>query len=108
MGGRSLPHVMAMLVPEAWQHEQGITPEKKAFYAFHSTLFEPWDGPASLVYTDGFMIGASLDRNGLRPSRIVWTKDDRLILGSEVGAVQLAPENVKKNERLGPRADGVN
>ncbi|MGL1889269.1 MAG: glutamate synthase large subunit [Reichenbachiella sp.] len=102
MGGTNIQHAMAMLVPEAWQEEADISPEKKAFFEFHSTIFEPWDGPASLVYTDGFTIGASLDRNGLRPSRIVLTKDDRLILSSEVGVVDIAPENVKKNERLGP------
>ncbi|WP_456459807.1 glutamate synthase large subunit [Reichenbachiella sp.] len=102
MGGRSLQHTMAMLVPEAWQEETDISPEKRAFYEFHSTIFEPWDGPASLVYTDGYTIGASLDRNGLRPSRVIATKDDRLILSSEVGAVEIAPELIKKNERLGP------
>ncbi|UXP33334.1 glutamate synthase large subunit [Reichenbachiella agarivorans] len=102
MGGTNIQHAMAMLVPEAWQEETVISPEKKAFYEFHSTIFEPWDGPASLVYTDGHTIGASLDRNGLRPSRIVFTKDDRLVLSSEVGVVDIAPENVAKNERLGP------
>lgn len=102
MGGRSIQHTMAMLVPEAWQAEREISSEKKAFYEFHSTIFEPWDGPAALVYTDGYTIGASLDRNGLRPSRIITTKDDRLILSSEVGAVNLEPELVKRNERLGP------
>ncbi|MBU2915454.1 glutamate synthase large subunit [Reichenbachiella agariperforans] len=102
MGGTNIQHAMAMLVPEAWQEETVISPEKKAFYEFHSTIFEPWDGPASLVYTDGYTIGASLDRNGLRPSRIVFTKDDRLVLSSEVGVVDIAPENVAKNERLGP------
>lgn len=102
MGGRSLQHTMAMLVPEAWQAETDISEEKKAFYEFHSTIFEPWDGPASLVYTDGFTIGASLDRNGLRPSRIITTKDDRLVLSSEVGAVHIEPELISKNERLGP------
>ncbi|MCV9388263.1 glutamate synthase large subunit [Reichenbachiella ulvae] len=102
MGGTNIQHAMAMLVPEAWQEETVISPEKRAFFEFHSTIFEPWDGPASLVYTDGYTIGASLDRNGLRPSRIVFTKDDRLVLSSEVGVVDIAPENVAKNERLGP------
>jgi glutamate synthase (NADPH/NADH) large chain len=102
MGGSSIQHAMAMLVPEAWQEEKNISEEKRAFYEFHSTIFEPWDGPASLVYTDGYTIGASLDRNGLRPSRIIVTKDDRLVLSSEVGAVHIAPELIKKNDRLGP------
>lgn len=102
MGGTSIQHAMAMLVPEAWQHEADISPAKKAFYEFHSTIFEPWDGPASLVYTDGYNIGASLDRNGLRPSRVILTKDDMLVLCSEVGCADIAPENVKSKKRLGP------
>ncbi len=102
MGGVSIQHAMAMLVPEAWQEEKNISAEKRAFYEFHSTIFEPWDGPASLVYTDGYTIGASLDRNGLRPSRVIITKDDHLVLCSEVGCADIKPEDVKKKSRLGP------
>ena len=100
--GYSLPHAMMMMVPEAWEKNPDMNPEKQAFYEFHDHLMEPWDGPASLTFTDGVRIGATLDRNGLRPSRYVVTKDDFVIMGSEVGAVDIDPENIKFKGRLQP------
>ncbi|MDG1487185.1 MAG: glutamate synthase central domain-containing protein, partial [SAR324 cluster bacterium] len=100
--GYSLPHAMMMMVPEAWEKNPDMNPEKQAFYEFHDHLMEPWDGPASLTFTDGVRIGATLDRNGLRPSRYVVTKDDFVIMGSEVGAVDVDPENIKYKGRLQP------
>ncbi len=100
--GRSLPHVMMMLIPEAWQNHKTMSPEKKAFYEYHSTLIEPWDGPASIPFTDGSCIGAILDRNGLRPSRYILTKDGYVIMGSETGIVDIDPANVKQKGRLEP------
>ena len=100
--GYSLPHAMMMLVPEAWEHNPEMSMEKKAFYEFHEHLMEPWDGPASLTFTDGISIGATLDRNGLRPSRYIVTKDDKVIMGSEVGAVEVDHENIKYKGRLQP------
>ncbi len=100
--GYSLAHAMMMMVPEAWEQNPEMTQEKQAFYEFHDHLMEPWDGPASLAFTDGIRIGATLDRNGLRPSRYVVTKDDLVIMGSEVGAVDVDPENIKYKGRLQP------
>ena len=100
--GYSLAHAMMMMVPEAWEQNPEMTAEKQAFYEFHDHLMEPWDGPASLTFTDGVRIGATLDRNGLRPSRYVVTKDDLVIMGSEVGAVDVDPENIKYKGRLQP------
>jgi glutamate synthase domain-containing protein 2/glutamate synthase domain-containing protein 1/glutamate synthase domain-containing protein 3 len=100
--GRSLPHVMMMLIPEAWQKHKTLSPEKKAFYEYHSTLIEPWDGPASIPFTDGSCIGAILDRNGLRPSRYIVTKDGYVIMGSETGIVDVDPANVEYKGRLEP------
>ncbi len=100
--GRSLPHVMMMLIPEAWQNHKTMSPEKKAFYEYHSTLMEPWDGPASIPFTDGTCLGAILDRNGLRPSRYVVTKDGYVIMGSETGIVDIDPANVEYKGRLEP------
>ena len=100
--GYSLPHAMMMMVPEAWEHNPEMTPEKQAFYEFHEHLMEPWDGPASITFSNGIQIGATLDRNGLRPSRYVVTRDDLVIMGSEVGAVDVAPENIKYKGRLQP------
>ena len=79
-----MPHVMAMLIPEAWSSNQHMNPDKKAFYEYHASLMEPWDGPASIAFTDGKKIGAVLDRNGLRPSRYYVTKDDLVIMASEL------------------------
>ena len=100
--GYTPAHAMMMLVPEAWEHNPDMTPEKKAFYEYHEHLMEPWDGPASLAFTNGVQIGAILDRNGLRPSRYVVTKDDLVIMASEVGAVHIDPENVLYKGRLQP------
>lgn len=100
--GRSLPHVMLMMVPEAWDGNDQMEPKKKAFYEFHATLIEPWDGPAALCFTNGKMIGAMLDRNGLRPLRYSITKDDRVIVASETGALPLDEKLVIKKGRLQP------
>ena len=100
--GYSLPHAMMMLIPEAWDHHESMPQVKKDFYQYHSCLMEPWDGPASVAFTDGKNIGATLDRNGLRPSRYVVTKDDRVIMASEVGALEIAPENDAQEGRLEP------
>ncbi len=100
--GRSLPHVMMMLIPEAWDGNEQMDAEKKAFYEFHASFMEPWDGPASISFTDGKIIGATLDRNGLRPSRYCVTTDDRVIMASETGALPVDPKLVKEKGRLQP------
>ena len=100
--GRSLPHVMMMLIPEAWDNAEKMDPIKKAFYEFHATFQEPWDGPASISFTDGKMIGATLDRNGLRPSRYCVTNDDRVIMASESGVLPVDPATIIENGRLQP------
>jgi glutamate synthase (NADPH/NADH) large chain len=100
--GRSIPHVMAMLIPEAWAGNPHIKPEKQAFYEYHASLMEPWDGPAAIAFTDGRMIGATLDRNGLRPGRYVVTDDDLVVMASEAGVLSIAPERVKRKGRLQP------
>jgi glutamate synthase (NADPH) large chain len=100
--GRSLPHVMMMLIPEAWDGHEDMDPVKKAFYEFHAAIMEPWDGPASISFTDGKIIGATLDRNGLRPSRYCVTYDDRVIMASETGVLPIAPSNIKEKGRLQP------
>src|SRR5580698_8782937 len=102
LAGRSLPHVMAMLIPEAWDADTTMRPEKKAFYEYHASLMEPWDGPAAIAFTDGRSIGATLDRNGLRPARYLVTHDGLLILGSETGVLPVKPEEVKFKGRLQP------
>ncbi len=102
LSGRSLPHAMAMLIPEAWDADSTMHPDKKAFYEFHASLMEPWDGPASVAFTDGKVIGATLDRNGLRPSRYLVTKDGLLIVSSETGVLQIKPEDVDYKGRLQP------
>ena len=102
MTGRSLPHVMMMLIPEAWDGNDEMAPAKKAFYEFHASIMEPWDGPASISFTDGKMIGATLDRNGLRPSRYCVTSDDRVIMASETGALPVDPALIIENGRLQP------
>jgi len=102
MGGRSLPHVMMMLIPEAWEKDKGMSPEKRAFYEYHGAIMEPWDGPASVAFTDGEIIGATLDRNGLRPSRYQLTEDDILVMASEAGVLQFPPEKIKLKGRLQP------
>ncbi len=100
--GRSLPHVMMMLIPEAWDGNEQMDAVKKAFYEFHACIMEPWDGPASISFTDGKIIGATLDRNGLRPSRYTVTHDDRVIMASETGVLPIDPANVKEKGRLQP------
>ncbi|WP_026811179.1 glutamate synthase large subunit [Arenibacter latericius] len=102
MTGRSLPEVMMILVPEAWEKNPEMSEAKKAFYEYHSCLMEPWDGPASIPFTDGNYIGAVLDRNGLRPSRYSVTKDGFVIMSSEVGVIDIAPENIALHGRLEP------
>jgi glutamate synthase (NADPH/NADH) large chain len=101
-GGRSLPEAIMMMIPEAWQNHTSMPEDKRAFYEYHSALQEPWDGPASVSFTDGHCIGAILDRNGLRPSRYYVTHDDRVIMASEVGVLDIEPENVKLKGRLQP------
>jgi glutamate synthase (NADPH/NADH) large chain len=100
--GRSLPHVMAMLIPEAWSGNPHMKPEKRAFYEYHACVMEPWDGPAAIAFTDGRVIGATLDRNGLRPGRYVVTHDGLVVMASEAGVLDVAPEQVKKKGRLQP------
>lgn len=100
--GRSLPHAMMMMIPEPWQNHESMSPEKKAFYEYHSCLMEPWDGPAAMAFTDGRIIGAVLDRNGLRPSRYYVTEDDLIIMASEVGVLEVPQEKVIIKERLRP------
>ena len=100
--GRSLPHAVMMMIPEAWQNDPQMTPGKRAFYEFHSSMMEPWDGPASIAFTDGIRIGAVLDRNGLRPSRYTVTKDGMVVMASETGVLDIPPENVLQKGRLQP------
>ena len=104
MCGRSLPHAVMMLIPEAWNKHESMSPEKKAFYEYHSCLMEPWDGPASISFTDGTVIGAVLDRNGLRPSRYYVTKDNLLILASEVGVLDIPARGHRAEGAAPPRA----
>jgi glutamate synthase (NADPH) large chain len=100
--GRSLPHVMMMLIPEAWDGNEAMAQEKKDFYEYHANLMEPWDGPASITFTDGKIVGATLDRNGLRPSRFVVTDDDFVVMASEVGVIDIDPAKVVSKGRLQP------
>ena len=100
--GRSLPEIMMMMIPEAWEKHKTMSKERKAFYEYNSCIMEPWDGPASVPFTDGDYIGALLDRNGLRPSRYTITKSGKLIMSSEIGVVDVAPEDVKAHGRLEP------
>jgi glutamate synthase domain-containing protein 2/glutamate synthase domain-containing protein 3 len=100
--GRSLPHSVMMMIPEAWQNDAQMSDTKRAFYHFHSCMMEPWDGPASIAFTDGIRIGAVLDRNGLRPSRYTVTKDGLVVMASETGVLEIAPENVAQHGRLQP------
>ena len=102
LAGRSLPHAMMMMIPEAWNGNKNISREKRAFYEYHATLMEPWDGPALMAFTDGERIGANLDRNGLRPFRYTVTKDDLLIMASETGVLDVPPEKVLYKGRLRP------
>src|SRR5205085_8180437 len=102
LGGRSLPHAVMMMIPEPWTNHESMSDQKKAFYEYHSCLMEPWDGPASIAFTDGKKIGAVLDRNGLRPSRYYVTKDDLVIMASEVGVLDIPADRVLYKGRLQP------
>ena len=102
MTGRSLPEIMMILVPEAWEKHKSMDDSKKAFYEFNGCLMEPWDGPASIPFTDGKYIGALLDRNGLRPSRYTVTKDGYVVMSSETGVIEIKPDNIKKHGRIEP------
>ena len=100
--GRSLPHSIMMMVPEAWENQVGIDPTRKSFYEYHSMLMEPWDGPAALVFTDGSLVGATLDRNGLRPGRFLVTDDGLVVLASEIGVLDIEPSRIVRKGRLRP------
>ena len=100
--GRSLPHAIMMMIPEPWSGHESMTEEKKGFYEFHASMMEPWDGPASIAFTNGEMIGAILDRNGLRPSRYIVTKDDLVVMASEVGVLPIDESNIFFKGRLEP------
>jgi glutamate synthase (NADPH/NADH) large chain len=102
LAGRSLPHAMLMMIPEAWENATTMDPKRRAFYEFHSTLMEPWDGPASVVFSDGNQVGAVLDRNGLRPSRYWVTDDGLVVLASEAGVLDIDPATVVQKGRLEP------
>ena len=102
MGGRSLPHAVLMMIPEAWENHAEMDAKRRAFYEFHSTLMEPWDGPAAVVFSDGSQIGAVLDRNGLRPSRYWVTDDGLVVLASEVGVLDIDQSRIVRKGRLQP------
>src|SRR6266516_381629 len=102
INGRSLPHAILMMIPEPWQNHESMSPERRAFYEYHSSLMEPWDGPASIAFTDGTVIGAVLDRNGLRPSRYYVTTDGMVVMASEVGVLDIPAEKILMKERLHP------
>ena len=102
LGGRSLPHALLMMIPEAWENNTNMDPRKRAFYEFHSTMMEPWDGPADVAFTDGTVIGAVLDRNGLRPGRYWVTSDDLIVLASEAGVLDIEPSRIVKKGRMQP------
>jgi glutamate synthase (NADPH/NADH) large chain len=102
LGGRSLPHAVLMMIPEAWENNATMDPKRRAFYKFHSSLMEPWDGPASVTFSDGTLVGAVLDRNGLRPARWWRTTDDRIVFASETGVLDLPPDQVVAKGRLQP------
>ncbi len=102
LAGRPIPHVMMMLVPEAWQDNKLMDPHRKAFYKYHASMMEPWDGPAALVFTDGQRIGATLDRNGLRPLRYCVTRSGRVVMASEAGAFPVPPKDVLEKGRITP------
>ncbi len=102
MSGKSIPYALSILIPESINDKNPISPELRAFYKYHSTFMEPWDGPASLIFSDGRYIGGMLDRNGLRPSRYVITNNDLIVLGSETGVQTFAPEEIREKGRLKP------
>ena len=102
LAGRSLPHAMMMMIPEAWESQQVIDPVRKSFYEYHSLMMEPWDGPAAVIFTDGELVGATLDRNGLRPGRYLVTEDGLVVLASEAGVVDVDPAKVVRKGKLQP------
>lgn len=102
LNGYELAHALMMMIPEPWENNPGMDPDKRAFYEYHSFLMEPWDGPAAMAFSDGLCVAATLDRNGLRPARYIITKDDRLILASEAGALTVKEEDIAKKGRLHP------
>ncbi|MEC5149603.1 glutamate synthase large subunit [Cryobacterium sp. GrIS_2_6] len=102
LSGRSLPHAVMMMVPEAWENQTALDEERRAFYEYHSMLMEPWDGPAAIVFTDGSLVGATLDRNGLRPGRYLITDDGLVVLASEIGVLDIDPARVVRKGRLRP------
>jgi len=102
MAGRDISHAVMMMIPEAWSKNDMMDPERKAFYEYHATMMEPWDGPAAIAFTDGNVIGATLDRNGLRPARFIVTKDNMVIMSSEAGSIPIDPENIASAGRLQP------
>jgi glutamate synthase (NADPH) large chain len=102
LAGRSIPHVMSMLIPEAWDNDSSMPEDVKAFYEYHASLMEPWDGPAAVAFTDGRLIGAKLDRNGLRPGRYLVTADNLVIMASEAGVLPVKPEEIRMKGRLAP------
>ena len=102
LAGRSLPHAIMMMIPEPWSKHESMDPARRAFYQFHSSLMEPWDGPAAIAFTDGARIGAVLDRNGLRPGRYYVTKDGMVVVASEAGVLDIAPEQIERKGRLQP------
>src|SRR5579864_1175050 len=102
LAGRSLPHAMLMMIPDSYASRDDVPEDVRAFYDFHSCLMEPWDGPAAISFSDGTVIGATLDRNGLRPGRWVETKDGWVVLASEIGVLDTPAENVKRKGRLQP------
>ncbi|MDP6679954.1 MAG: hypothetical protein QGG72_13775, partial [Verrucomicrobiota bacterium] len=100
LGGYPLPEAVMMMIPEPWENHDSMDEERRAFYRYHASLMEPWDGPASIAFTDGTMIGAVLDRNGLRPSRYWVTDDDLVVMASEVGVVDVPTSSVVEKGRL--------
>src|SRR6185295_2404010 len=102
LAGRPLAHAIMMMIPEPWSGDQHMDDARRAFYQYHACLMEPWDGPAAIAFTDGKQIGAILDRNGLRPSRYLQTKDGLVIMASETGVLDIPPENVLRKGRLQP------
>jgi glutamate synthase (NADPH) large chain len=102
MAGRSLPHAMMMMIPEAWEKHTDIEPARKSFYEYHSMLMEAWDGPAAVIFTDGSLVGATLDRNGLRPGRYIITEDGLVVLASEIGVADIEPSKIVRKGRLQP------
>src|SRR2546421_12790327 len=102
LAGRPIWHAVLMMIPEAWENHESMSAEKRAFYQFHASLMEPWDGPASIAFTDGTVIGAVLDRNGLRPSRYWVTADGLVVMASEVGVLDIDPAEIVQRGRLQP------